>query len=108
MEHCTFHMPFYIHQFHSHIPFHPTSSPHGIGVSVSIAEPVVIVNSSADHEVPRLSRETDVGTSRNSGVSSRSSGSRGGADGGGERRESLVEVIVVDSSDSEHEVSEKK
>jgi hypothetical protein len=74
-------------------------------VSVSfqpIGEPTVIVNSSADHEVPR---EIDVGTGRNSGVSGRNSGSSGGADGaGGERRESLVEVIVVDSSD---EVSEE-
>ena len=87
---------------HSHIPFHPPSSRHGMGASVSIAEPVVIA---ADHEVPRFLREIDV-VSRNSGVSSRNSGrSRGGAEGGGERRESLVEVIVVDSSDSEHEVS---
>ena len=89
---------------HSHFPFHPPSSRHGMGVSVSTAEPVVIA---ADHEVPRFLREIDV-VSRNSGISSRNSGrSGGGAEGGGggERRESLVEVIVVDSSDSEHEVS---
>ena len=40
--------------------------------------------------------------SRNSGVSS-SRNSSSGVDRG-ERRDSLVEVIVVDSSDSEHEV----
>ena len=104
---------------HSHVSFHPTtSSPFaqrslGGPVSVSfqpiaiidspqqISEPIII-DSPADHEVPRLSREIGVGVSRNSGVSSRNGG---GADSG-EQRESLVEVIVVDSSDSEHEVSE--
>ena len=90
---------------HSHFPFQPPSSRHGMGVSVSTAEPVVIA---ADHEVPRFLREIDV-VSRSSGVSSRNSGGRSGsgAEGGGERRESLVEVIVVDSSDSEREVSKE-
>ena len=102
---------------HSHVPFHPTASPHiiqgtpggpsSIPIAIidspqQIGEPTIIVDSPADHEVPRLSREIGVGVSRNSGVSSRNSG---GADNG-ERRESLVEVIVVDSSDSEHEVSQ--
>ena len=99
---------------HSHIPFHSTSSPisvsfHPITIIDSpqqINDPTIIVDSLVDHEVqlvPRSSREIRVGMeSRNSGVSS-SRNSSSGVDRG-ERRDSLVEVIVVDSSDSEHEV----
>ena len=97
---------------YSGVPFHPSLSPHrtlgGPGpISIpfqpiavidsphqQINESAIIVASPADHEVPRSSREM------------------GGAVGGAlhrggvtNRRQSHVEVIVVDSSDSEHEVS---
>ena len=101
---------------HSHVPFLPTSSPQRsrvlggpipfqpiaiIDSPQGVGEPTIIVDSPAYQEVPRSSREIGVDLSRGGGVSSRNSG---GVDSGG-RRQSHVEVIVVDSSDSEHEVS---
>ena len=101
---------------HSHVPIHSTSSlqrHRAVGGPVpfqpiaildssqGIGEPTIIVDSPAYHEVPRSSREIGIDLSRGGGVSSRNSS---GADSSG-RRQSHVEVIVVDSSDSEHEVS---